>query len=384
MSRRTRSLVLIGLGTAIVAVGVLFWLFDVVGAGDRVGRGVEVAGIDAAGMTEDELRDALTDLAPGYGATDVRLIDADDEVIVETTARGLGIGLDVEATVDEALAHQTPASPWGWVGSFFSTTEVAAVLTIDEDAARQGVEALDMDESEPVEPNFVVDTGRIVVDPGQPGTRLDVGTTVAALAEAVGDDPIEVPIPTEELAPSISDEEAEALAAEANSVTAGGIVVRAGEVERTLDSAALRAWLLLEAAEGSEDQAVLGIDEEMALAGLRFALGTVGGNQDQQATFRIAFGQVFVEDPEPVLVCCSEEAPADLLAALVAGAESVSLEPVEQPSERDAAWAEALGIEEMISEFTTAFTAGQSRVVNIARIAELTQGVVIEPGDTFS
>ena len=43
MSRRTRSLVLIGLGTAIVAVGVLFWLFDVVGAGDRVGRGVEVA-----------------------------------------------------------------------------------------------------------------------------------------------------------------------------------------------------------------------------------------------------------------------------------------------------------------------------------------------------
>ena len=206
------------------------------------------------------------------------------------------------------------------------------MLTIDEDAARQGVEALDMDEREPVEPTFVVDTGRIVVDPGQPGTRLDVGTTVAALAEAVGDDPIEVPIPTEELAPSISDEEAEALAAEANSVTAGGIVVRAGEVERTLDSAALRAWLLLEAAEGSEDQAVLGIDQEMALAGLRCALGTVGGNQDQQATFRIAFGQVFVEDPEPVLVCCSEEAPADLLVALVAGAESVSLEPVEQPS----------------------------------------------------
>jgi vancomycin resistance protein YoaR len=46
--------------------------------------------------------------------------------------------------------------------------------------------------------------------------------------------------------------------------------------------------------------------------------------------------------------------------------------------------AEALGIVERVSSFTTHFQAGQSRVVNIHRIADLVNGVIIAPGDTFS
>ena len=38
----------------------------------------------------------------------------------------------------------------------------------------------------------------------------------------------------------------------------------------------------------------------------------------------------------------------------------------------------------MVGEFTTNFKAGESRVLNIARIAELTQGVLILPGEQFS
>ena len=47
-------------------------------------------------------------------------------------------------------------------------------------------------------------------------------------------------------------------------------------------------------------------------------------------------------------------------------------------------WAESLQIKELVGEFTTNYVAGQSRVVNIQRIAELTRGAIIEPGGEFS
>ena len=43
-----------------------------------------------------------------------------------------------------------------------------------------------------------------------------------------------------------------------------------------------------------------------------------------------------------------------------------------------------LQIKELVGEFTTSYVAGQSRVVNIQRIAELTRGAIIEPGGEFS
>jgi vancomycin resistance protein YoaR len=52
--------------------------------------------------------------------------------------------------------------------------------------------------------------------------------------------------------------------------------------------------------------------------------------------------------------------------------------------ERTLAEAQALGVSAPIGSFTTNYAAGQSRVTNIHRIADLVRGVVIEPGQTFS
>jgi hypothetical protein len=46
--------------------------------------------------------------------------------------------------------------------------------------------------------------------------------------------------------------------------------------------------------------------------------------------------------------------------------------------------AEALGIREVVGEFTTRHRGGEVRVDNIHRIADLIRGVVIGPGETFS
>lgn len=57
---------------------------------------------------------------------------------------------------------------------------------------------------------------------------------------------------------------------------------------------------------------------------------------------------------------------------------------VDVEPERDTQWAESLGIERQVSSFTTEHPAGQSRVTNIHRAADLLNNWVIEPGEVFS
>ncbi len=57
---------------------------------------------------------------------------------------------------------------------------------------------------------------------------------------------------------------------------------------------------------------------------------------------------------------------------------------VDVEPERDTEWAESLGIERQVSSFTTEHPAGQSRVTNIHRAADLLNNYVIEPGEVFS
>ena len=50
----------------------------------------------------------------------------------------------------------------------------------------------------------------------------------------------------------------------------------------------------------------------------------------------------------------------------------------------DATWAKNLGITQQVASFTTRYPAGQARVTNIHRIADLVRGMVIAPGETWS
>jgi len=51
---------------------------------------------------------------------------------------------------------------------------------------------------------------------------------------------------------------------------------------------------------------------------------------------------------------------------------------------RDTKWAQALGIVEQVSSFTTYYPPGQDRVANIHRGADLLNNTVVEPGQVFS
>ena len=95
-------------------------------------------------------------------------------------------------------------------------------------------------------------------------------------------------------------------------------------------------------------------------------------------------GNVTISDGEAGFKCCHETVPEALLAGMLDGQQPIVLPAAPAPRPRGREWAESLGITDVVGEFTTNFKAGQDRVINIARISELTRGAIIEPGQRFS
>jgi vancomycin resistance protein YoaR len=96
-------------------------------------------------------------------------------------------------------------------------------------------------------------------------------------------------------------------------------------------------------------------------------------------------GIVTVEEGSDGTVCCDAGSVAGISAALNGTATPpVPLQLRPEPPKRTAASLSQLGVKEKVAEFTTRHPAGAPRVTNIHRIADIVQGAVIEPGDTFS
>jgi vancomycin resistance protein YoaR len=121
-------------------------------------------------------------------------------------------------------------------------------------------------------------------------------------------------------------------------------------------------------------------------SGLAFLFSLSGlGQPSTPATFSVNEEQAVVIDPgTPGTACCTAESAQEVAAALLSGQAEVAVDLREVPDPHDAVWAEGLGIQSMVSEFTTRHAAGQSRVTNIQRMADIVRGTVIEPGELFS
>ena len=87
----------------------------------------------------------------------------------------------------------------------------------------------------------------------------------------------------------------------------------------------------------------------------------------------------------PGAKCCAPTAPDVLFAALHArptGPVDLPLEEVPPALSTDQL--NALGLKEVVASFTTKHKAGEARVTNIHRMADLVRGTIIRPGEVFS
>jgi hypothetical protein len=167
-------------------------------------------------------------------------------------------------------------------------------------------------------------------------------------------------------------------------LTSGDIEVRlAGQLESHLiESPTLRAWLDVG---GVADEGELSFDPARVQATLAATFPTVGLDGIDGVQFVVGFdAELYLLGALPGTECCAADSADRLLSAIRNGDEALVLFPVEEADAEGLAWAADLGIRELVGEFTTNFTPNQTRNINIARIAEITRGAVIEPGETFS
>ena len=230
------------------------------------------------------------------------------------------------------------------------------------------------------------DGGGFVAVASIPGQEPDIRALALDIVEATENGIDTVQIPFADVPAAVSEETASAYASEINGRVADGIDVsidgqRAVLSADAIGSATTIAW------RNNDWDVTIDYDQlDADLARLFPNVGQEGG----EASFTIEEGDgddpgtVVIIPGTPETVCCDEASARRIEQAITSDVEVATLLFREEDGERGTAWAEELGIEERVATFTSNYTPGQSRVTNIRLIAELTQGVILMPGESFS
>ncbi len=373
--RWPRRLLVVGL--VVVVLGAVY-----VGASyalaDRVPRGATVAGVDIGGLTSDEAVARLDDELADATTQPIPVVADDVQATIDPVAAGLTF--DAQATVDE-LTGVNLAEPQRLWGHLAGVGEQEPVTAVDEDALAASISDLGTSLAlAPVDGTVVfVDATAQSTDAvdgwdlDQPGAAdvLEADWLVAAR-------PVELPTVASE--PDITQDETDAALTEAQKVTSAPVTVTVEGRSATLDAPTLAANASFVPADGDLTLQMNGEGLSAAVLAQLPDLLT----QSADAHFE------FVDDA-PVIVPGTPGTTLDP-AALASGValaatgddRTAPVELVQADPAQSTAELEALGVKEIVSEFSTPLNSEPRRTVNITNGASKISGTLIRPGETFS
>ncbi|WP_420435929.1 VanW family protein [Candidatus Poriferisocius sp.] len=372
---------------ALLAIWLISWLVDSTSNDDKTPRGLKLespaiadVSIDIGGLSEDDVTDVVVELAERFQQTPAYIATATR--VVAFTAEEIGLAVDVEGTVAAIMAIDSDASnPIGWTASFFESSQselLFEVSTSDSQIARLEA-AL---HQPPVDPAIVLENGTFQVTPGIPGEVASLSSALPQLLEAAGRgaDPLKAEADVRLISPEVSETAIAATADWINQRTAQGLLVTVDEITKRVQPAQLRSWVILY---NDNNEWSYNIDRQKLeddLAELFIEVATVAS----EPVLTVIDDTPVLVSEVPALICCDESAYRQVLEALKTQLPSVELELRESDKINDQSWLVERGIVELTGRFTTNYTPDQDRVSNIHRIAELIQGAVVYPGETFS
>lgn len=368
----------------LVLVVVVAWAIDTNRHEGKVMRNVTLAGRDVGGLNRAELSREVSRLADRYAKTPVQVVAPGGGFVVPSS--DLRLTLQKNATVQAALdvgRHGTaPGRLTGWLTSLVRTRRATARITVDPASVYRVVAAKDTSRVPATEPGIRAEKGKLVPVKGKPGSGIDAAKVIAALPEAAADDlPVIVKAERGVVPPRFTMADAAELARQGELLAVRPLVVTADDDSAEVKVATLRSWLRSEA---TDTGLGLTVDSEKVATDLGKLL-TKAGTPPVETGFTVVDGAVRVVPGTPGLACCSPVAGGRVEQALRSGRRDAVPVPLKRvdPS-LTTAEAEAMGIREPVSTFTTAYKPNQPRVQNIQRIADLVRGQVIAPGKTFS
>jgi len=359
---------LVGLYGAAVAV-----------AGDRIPTGTRVAGVAISGLTPAEATSALTrDLLPladepiaVSAAGEVRMLKPDT----------LGLHLDVDATVARA-GGGTKLDPRTLWTAFFGGDRVDPVVRVEQAKLITALRSLARSSGQQgVQPAITFRGRQPELRKPRAGRQVDVGQAAVAVLDSwlVSDGVVELPVVDTPVA--VSAPRLRAAMARAERIVAEPITLDIAAREVRLPPRQFAPALSLQA---QGDRLRPRVDTQLLTRRLG-AVVSAASREPRDAAFTFVDGR-----PRLVPARFGARLEAGALAdAVLAAATStdertarVALDT--QRPQLTTGDARRLGIKQLVSSFTTYYPHEDYRNTNIGRAAELIDGTVLHPDQTFS
>ena len=385
-SRRRIPRILLILGVVLLAVLALGLLTF---AGLRFARagalpGARVNGHDVGGLQGDSLAAAVADAGTG----DLVITVVRGPARWQATGADLGYSMDVDATVEQVLLHGRQPNPLealrDHIVAFRGVTEVEPVQSVDEAVLRAKLEeSADVLGAEPVEGGLEISGVAVTRLEPAAGAEIDIEALGEQVRAALLDrGPHAIEAPADEVAPATTAEDVDEVEARATQAVSGPVELGRNGV--TISFSPEQIGDLLDVERDGGDLSLVISAEELA-AQVPESTRAQLASEPEDATIALVDGAVQITESVAGFTFDAEAAAAQLLeVATGTGERSAELAGEVVEPELTTEQAEALGITEQVSTFTTNHACCQSRVTNIHRIADMVDGVIIAPGETFS
>ncbi|HWI44385.1 MAG TPA: VanW family protein [Nocardioides sp.] len=362
-------------------------------AGDKVPRGAAVSGVDVGGMSRAaavaKVREAFGRRAEAPIKVSVKAGGADPQAGVRWTGRrtatvspaDIGLAVDAAASVDAAGAGRSwsPGRQWDY---FTGGDDVDAVVEVDDGLLEAKLDELSQGLGTPPRDGAVTFTREGVrTAKAVAGEEIDRDKAEREIVDAFLGEQSEVELTVARAEPDIDDADvAKAVASFANPAMADPVTLVFGKSEVRLRPRQYAAALALE----PQDGALVPVVDQAALTKLVEQATTEGEPVD--ATVRLVRGKPRVIPAKPGVSFDPAEVASVFQGLLTApvGQRSGAVKAKVAEADFTTAEAKALKIKEKVSEFSTHYPHADYRNTNIGRAAELVDGTVLKPGETFS
>ena len=385
---RTRFRILVAVGS-IIALFVLAILVDSAVYYNKVHTGVSVSGQSIGGLTRDEADAQLTGLVKDAQASPIVLTSGNKTWNVMPA--DVGTDIDVASAVSAAMAVSRESNFFVDLGRrfklYFSDTDVPLEGTVDSammDKLLDGV-AREIDVS-PVNAGLAIEGGKIKVIEGQKGRVVDQGTLreqLEALLVTLHTTELVVPVMVEEPAVQVEDNQ-EALD-QAETMIGSFVVLKDGDSMWSLTPEQIAAYMDF-TSEDQNDVSTLVPYISAKKMGLFFE-----GIADEVATEPV--DATFDSDGEKAWVVpgvlgkvLDPEKTAEALTAASLKTSGRTAEVAVTTAEPDLTTeeAEAMGIKDKLSSYTTEYVGSSNRQVNVRITVDYASDVMLAPGEEYN
>lgn len=351
--------------------------------------GTTVAGVDVGGLEGRELRLALREVERQRGDETLRISTGADPVVA-TSGAELGYGIDVVATAKTVLERGRQGNPLAALRDHlmatFSSPEVEPADHLDEAELRSWLEGRGADLTTPPFPGGVEFEGSEVTPRyPKPGVVLvEDGLRSRALAAARSPGEDDIVVPTEDAAPPTDATDVDEVAEKAEILVSAPITLRRPNGALTISPRELGEVATVDVVEEGNGAA---LELRIKPKALEKKVGDRAAEletQPQDATFQLSGLTVNVVPSVEGFEFIPKTAANQILKVAPKSNRTAVLKGKIIEADFSTKDAKALNITEQVSSFTTEHSCCEPRVTNIHVIADMVDGVVIEPGESFS